>query len=104
MEMQFYRQKESGRLLVKVSGDCDLYHANAFYIRVAEKIDTGFQSVCIDFSNVQYLDSSGIGAMVKIIQHSRKKNIGITFKGISGMPRKVLKMSNILSIITEEET
>ncbi|QQO07679.1 STAS domain-containing protein [Breznakiella homolactica] len=102
MDIQFFQKKEPHVLEVKVSGDCDLYHASDFYDQVLGKINAGSRSLCIDFSGVRYLDSSGIGAMIRIIQHSRKENTSVTFRGISGMPRKVLKMSNILSIITEE--
>ena len=102
MEMRFHKIEENFRLEIHVSGECDMYNANDFFRQMAEQINNGYGYICVDFSGIRYLDSSGIGAMVKVIRYAQEKKTNITFRGISGMPRKVLKMSNILSLIREE--
>jgi anti-anti-sigma factor len=79
-----------------------MYNAREFLANIAEKINSGFNNIYIDFSEIIYLDSSGVGAIIKIIQLSKEKKVNIKFRGITGMPRKVLKMSNILTIISED--
>jgi anti-anti-sigma factor len=66
-------------------------------------MDEGYGAVYVDFSEVPYLDSSGIGALIRIIQLSKTKKINLKFRGIAGTVRKVLRLSNVLSIIREEE-
>jgi anti-sigma B factor antagonist len=89
-------------LLIKISGDCDMYSAQDFFLGVTSKMDGNYTSMYIDFSEVIYLDSSGVGAIIRIVKIAKEKNIDLIFRGISGTPRKVLRMSNILNIIKEE--
>ena len=102
MEIDYTENSDNGSLLVKVAGDCDMYSAQEFFSGVTEKMSEGVTCVFLDFSEVLYLDSSGVGAIIKIIKYSKEKKIDLKFRGISGTPRKVLRMSNILTLINEE--
>jgi anti-anti-sigma factor len=66
-------------------------------------MNEGCTTACLDFSGVPYLDSSGIWAVIRIVQHSKSKNIDLSFRGITGTVRKVMRLSNILSIIKEDD-
>jgi anti-anti-sigma factor len=102
MEIQFFENMEEKYLTAKVSGDCDLYNAHHLYNDILGKMNRDFGTIYVDFSGVSYLDSSGIGAVIRIIQSSKIKNIDLRFRGIAGTVRKVLRISNILSIIRED--
>jgi anti-anti-sigma factor len=100
MNIQFFENNHS--FTAKISGDCDLYNAQHLFKDITEKMNGSFGAVCVDFSGVLYLDSSGIWAVIRIIQHAKTKNIDLTFRGITGAVRKVMHLSNILSIIRED--
>jgi anti-sigma B factor antagonist len=102
MDIQFFENHDTQCLTAKVSGDCDLYNAHHLYNDIAGKMNRGFGTVYVDFSGVAYLDSSGIGAVIRIIQFSKSKNIDLKFRGIAGTVRKVLRLSNILGILRED--
>ena len=102
MKIDYSENSDNGSLFVKITGDCDMYSAQEFFIGVTEKMNTSFAFVSLDFSEVIYLDSSGVGAIIKIIKHSKDKKITLKFRGLTGMPRRVLRMSNILTLISEE--
>jgi len=102
MDIQYLENSAQRSLLVKVSGDCDMYNAQEFFLGVTEKMNSGFSIIYLDFSGVIYLDSSGVGAIIKILKQSKEKMVDLKFRGINGTPRKVLKMSNILTLIKEE--
>ena len=102
MEFQYSENTGNKSMLISVVGDCDMYNAREFLNNVTEKINSGFISVYIDFSGIIYLDSSGVGAIIKIIQLSKEKKVSLKFRGITGTPRRILKMSNILTIINED--
>jgi anti-sigma B factor antagonist len=103
MEIHFFENGEKKSLTAKIIGDCDLYNAHHLYADISGKMNKGYGTVYVDFAEVPYLDSSGIGAVIRIIQYSKIKNIDLKFRGIAGTVRKVLKFSNILSIIREDE-
>jgi anti-sigma B factor antagonist len=102
VEIQFFENREKKSFTARVIGDCDLYNAHHLFNDISEKMDKGYGAVYVDFSEVSYLDSSGIGAVIRIIQHSKNKKIDLKFRGITGTVRKVLRLSNILSIIRED--
>jgi anti-anti-sigma factor len=79
-----------------------MYSAREFFDGIAGKMAEGWKRICLDLGAVRYLDSSGVGAIIKIVQRSKEQRIDLRFRGITGTPRKVLTMSNILSIMTEE--
>jgi anti-anti-sigma factor len=101
MEIKYKGNSENKSLLIKITGDCDMYSAKEFFIAVTDKMKDGLSCIFLDFSEVIYLDSSGVGAIIKIIKYSQEKKINLKFRGLTGTPRKVLRMSNILSLITE---
>ena len=102
MEFNYSESTIEKSIVISVIGDCDMYNAREFMTNIMEKMNSGFSTVCIDFSGVVYLDSSGVGAIIKSVQLSKEKKVTLKFRGITGTPRKVLKMSNILTIINED--
>lgn len=91
-----------GAELVTIRGDFDLYSSGDFFAEMSRKLEGGARRIRFDFSGVSYLDSSGVGAIIKLLQISRKVGGELRFRGIGGSPRKVLRMSNILSLMTED--
>jgi anti-anti-sigma factor len=103
MDAQYLENAAVKSLRVTVSGDCDMYNVPEFFTALLEKMRRGYLSVVLDFGGVIYLDSSGVGMIIKLIRYAKEKKVDLKFRGIRGMPRKVLRMSNILSLITEEQ-
>lgn len=87
---------------VVILGDCDLYAAPAFASAMKMRIVQGSKKLRFDFSGVDYLDSTGIGAIIRILQEAKRMGAELRFRGLGGSPRKVLKMSNILPLMRED--
>jgi anti-sigma B factor antagonist len=100
MDIRFFEDKDS--FTAEVSGDCDLYNAQHLFSDITEKMNGAYKAVWVDFSGVQYMDSSGIWAVIRIIQHAKSRTIDLKFRGIAGTVRKVMRLSNILSIVKED--
>jgi Anti-anti-sigma regulatory factor (antagonist of anti-sigma factor) len=88
---------------VVLKGDCDLYAAPAFAKSMQSRIVGGSKRLRLDLAGVEYLDSTGVGALIRILQDAKKSGCEVRFRGIEGSPRKVLKMSNILAIMKEDD-
>lgn len=86
---------------IRITGDFDLYHAPSFSTFVMGKIEAGWRTLLLDFSGVSYLDSTGVGSIIRIAQALRKKGTKLRVRGLSGTPRRVLEMSNILPLVEE---
>lgn len=102
MEWEMLEQDPEGFEQVIIRGEFDLYAAPRFAAEVLPRIERGNTKICFDMSAVSYLDSSGVGALIKILQTGRRCSGNILFRGIRGSPRKVLRMSNILPLLQED--
>jgi anti-sigma B factor antagonist len=103
MEWLISQPDSEGFENVTIVGDCDLYAAPPFAQAMRDRIVGGSKRLRFDLSKVDYLDSTGVGALIRILQEARRTGTELRFRGVKGTPRKVLRMSNILSLMHEEE-
>jgi len=85
---------------LRLEGDCDLYSVPAAYRALEGELRDG-GALHLDFGAVSYLDSCGVGMIIRLLQAARIMRTEVTFSGLAGSPRKVLAMSNILPILKE---
>jgi anti-anti-sigma factor len=106
MEWTIDAKTGTGPIFVRVVGEMDLYNAPKFAQAILAQISTGGRKLLIDMTEMHYLDSSGVGALIRIIQQMTQVQGDVRFTGLGGSPRKVLEMSNIISLMkvhTHEE-
>jgi anti-sigma B factor antagonist len=103
MEWTIKRDGIDERLMVAATGDCDLYDAPRFARAVLDELRPGVRRIGVDLSGVAYLDSTGVGALIRILQEARRIGAELRFRGVAGSPRRVLAMSGILGVMVEAE-
>jgi anti-sigma B factor antagonist len=64
MELTVTRRTEGGRPVVSVSGEVDLHSAPRLSEQLAAMLDTGGGTLVLDLTDVGFLDSTGLGALV----------------------------------------
>lgn len=94
---------DDGYEVLAMSGECDLYSAPLFAASILAMIHKGARKLEIDMSKIHYLDSTGVGSIIRIIQAMRERRGRVRFRGIAGMPRRVLRLSNVMSLLEERE-
>lgn len=87
-------------LIVRFNGELD--HHTAKEIR--EKIDSTYsdnllKNIVIDLSNLQFMDSSGIGLIMGRYKLASNNNGKIYLINVSDRVKKILNMSGILKIV-----
>lgn len=103
MEMRLRANDAKGFDTILLKGDCDLYNAPRMKATIIKRIGTGMRKLRLDFEGVPYLDSTGVGAIIQILQAMKTVTGEVVFSGISGAPRKVLEMSNVISLMKLEK-
>ena len=62
---------EANHLLIEITvSEANLENADAFKSQVIQLLDAHNKSVIIDFNQVEYIDSSFLGALVAILKHA----------------------------------
>jgi anti-sigma B factor antagonist len=61
----------AGRTLIATEGEIDLYVAPIWRSSISAIIDDGARDLVLDFSELEFLDATGLGAMVAILKRLR---------------------------------
>ncbi len=70
--MQIATTPGSDRYLITVSGEVDLATSPELDIAIIAAIDSGTPSVVIDLTDVSFMDSSGLGVIVRALKRCRE--------------------------------
>jgi anti-sigma B factor antagonist len=102
MEWKLSPPDGSGFETISLRGDCDLYATPALEMALRARLTAGVKRLRIDLEEVEYLDSSGVGALIRTLQAAKAAGCELRFRGIGGSPRQVLKMTNVLALMKED--
>ena len=84
---------------VCISGEVDLSWSRAVRRAVLDALATG-KPVAVDLSAVEYIDSSGIAALVEGLQGARSRRQPFVLVAVSGPVRAVLELARLDSVFT----
>lgn len=81
-----------------LSGSLYVNEATILREKFLEKINQGKKDFMIDFSNVNYIDSSGLGVLVSMQKRSKEKKGQVILKGLNGEVKKVFELTRLTKI------
>ncbi|WP_026874352.1 STAS domain-containing protein [Jiangella gansuensis] len=64
MDLSLSTRTESGRSVVVVGGEIDVYTAPRLRDQLVELVDSGHYHIVVDMRAVEFLDSTGLGVLV----------------------------------------
>jgi len=95
MELKVHKAGEV--YIIDVEGEMDLYNAyklKELSISLLEKKASRF---IINLQDVDYMDSSGIGALIFICSTMKKQNLKLALTNIHGSVKKVIELTKLTS-------
>lgn len=102
MEIKLKRYRNIHILLL--TGELDLYNAP----KLEKGFDTlrkrGIKTLIIDFSEISYIDSSGVGILLKLKRMSEPQTMNFILSGVTGEVLNVLSLTNLLQFFRIEKT
>ena len=92
------------RLTIALKGEIDHHSAKDTMRIIGNKIDLYLPMVCVlDFSDVTFMDSSGIAIVIHAIRRMRELRGVVRVENVPPQPMKVLKASGMERIVVIEE-
>lgn len=88
--------------LLILEGELDLYHSHEMENLFQKLCDSGADRFVIDFSGIRYIDSSGVGTLIKLKNIGTQRGLFLMFSGISGEAYNVLSLANLLDFFPRE--
>ncbi|MDC3414980.1 STAS domain-containing protein [Aquibacillus sp. 3ASR75-11] len=75
-------KEENGICTFRVSGVLDYSTMNPF-IEEIQSIEIGTKKVIVHFDELEFIDSTGIGAIINLVHDANAKNFKVEFQGIN---------------------
>lgn len=100
--MLTFLNADEDRMTIQVTGEFDAVAAQNMRGQLERIAATWDGDIDLDLSMVDFIDSSGIGAIVFLGKRLRERDRRIALLGVSGQPREVIQMLRIDRLITVE--
>ncbi len=96
---------EQDRWVVKAKGDLDIYTSNEFKDLVLDAFENMELDLLIDGTNLDYIDSTGLGALISIFKVVNSKDKKIYISNLKSNIRKLFDITELdkLFIIRGED-
>lgn len=92
----------SGGLRLVVSGEVDVVSAGRFREHLAAALDSAPAALTVDLGGVTFLDSTGLSALVYAHNRARDEGIDLTVADPQPQVRRLLDVTGLLTVFTEE--
>jgi len=76
--------------------------ASIFRDEILEHIDRGATEIKINLSNLNYIDSTGLGVLITIHKRTKEKNGNVIISGAQGMVEELFKRTRLDRVLTME--
>ena len=80
-----------------LNGEIDLHNSSILRETLLSMLSAE-QHVLVDFSELQYIDSSGIAALVESFNVAKKQSLEFKILGACGSPLQVLELTRLVSV------
>jgi len=89
-------RKNEDIYIVDVNGEMDLYNSYKLKELVMKMLEKKVSKFIINMENVEYIDSSGIGALIYISSTIKKLNLNLLITNVRGSVKKVIELTKLM--------
>ena len=94
--MELKIRKNGEVYIIDVNGEMDLYNSYKLKELVMKMLEKNVKSFIINLEQVDYIDSSGIGALIYICSTIKKMNLKLAISNIHGSVKKVIELTKLM--------
>jgi anti-anti-sigma factor len=91
-------------VIIEPYGRLTMETSQAFRRAIASRIDRGWSRLILDFQNIDFLDSAGLGALADAYTWANARGIRIVLVHVFGRNRSLLALSKLLTVFDVYET
>jgi anti-sigma B factor antagonist len=94
--MELKIRKNGDTYIIDVNGEMDLYNSYKLKELVMKMLEKKVERYIVNLQGVDYIDSSGIGALIYICSTIKKLNLKLTIANIHGSVKKVIELTKLM--------
>ena len=95
--MELKIRKNESIYIIDVLGEMDLYNSYKLKELLMKMIEKKIEKYIINMDAVEYIDSSGIGALIYITSTIKKMNLFLSITNVHGSVKKVIELTKLSS-------
>ncbi len=99
-QASFRRAEGTDRPRLEVSGEIDVFTSPALREELYGLIDDGADTIVIDCSQMDFIDSSGLGVLVGALKRIRERGGDFELLGLNPSTRKVFEITGLTKLFT----
>lgn len=96
--------REGDFTVVAVAGELDVYTAPVLEETLGDLVDGGKVTLVVDLSEVTFMDSTGLGLLIKALKWTREKNGALHVVANTDKVLKVFRVTGLDSVLSLHET
>lgn len=97
MNLNLDIQQDNDCAIIRINGIMDISTMDVF-LNQLEKLPE-VASIILDFSNLEFIDSTGIGAIMEIIYLSQEKNFSVDLQGMDESTRQIFEVVGLFTVL-----
>lgn len=94
--MEIKLRRYNSAYILDVVGDMDLYNAHELKNLVNRLIEKGVGLFVINMEKVDYIDSSGVGALIHIYTTIKHQELKLRIANVHGSVEKVIRLTKLM--------
>ena len=94
--MELKIRKNGDVYIIDVNGEMDLYNSYKLKELVMKMLEKNVKFFVINLEQVDYIDSSGIGALIYICSTIKKMNLKLAIASVHGSVKKVIESTKLM--------
>lgn len=100
------REQQPGMMVVSMDGEVDIMRSPDLQIALQDAINRikGKGAVVVDLAGVTYMDSSGVATLVRGLQLSRKKDVGLVLCALQDRVRSIFEIARLDTVFPMAST
>ncbi|MFZ0412857.1 MAG: STAS domain-containing protein [Candidatus Acidiferrales bacterium] len=87
--------------IIDVRGRFTLIEGEAVHQLILDLFEDGHRMLLMNFRDVSYLDSSGIGQLVRALYTARKHGADLRAVELNGRAREILRLTNLHTVFSD---
>ena len=99
-EFQLSADESADGTVLRVQGEVDVYTSPALRDELYRLVDGGAKRVTLDFSGMDFIDSSGLGVLVGALKRIRERDGDLELRSLQPSARKVLEITGLTQVFT----
>lgn len=87
--------EKNGKSVVELIGELDIYVSQEFKEKILKKYGEEKKDIYFDFEKLEYIDSTGLGALVEILRNLKKDDKKVYLENVNHGIRKLFKITKL---------